>query len=267
VRPDRPSVTARGVALTRSRMERPSTPDGDPDAEQQLYAGLGPVHGFRMGGRRGHRIESRTQFFDREVLDALTAGVPQIVLVGAGYDGRALRFRHPDAHYFEVDHPATQADKRRRVEQLGVPLDGITFVEVDLMTARVDPALAAAGHRADEPSLFVCEGLLLYLTREVVVGLLTDLRTRAAPGSRLALSTRERLPGKAGLPTPRDLWRRLLLRFIGEPRRSSYELGGVARLLEETGWMVAHEVHRDEVRRRGPGRRGMLVLATPAALS
>ena len=151
VRSDRPSVTARGVALTRSRMERPSTPDGDPDAEQRLYDGLGPVYGFRMGGRRGHRIEARTRFFDREVLDALTAGVPQIVLVGAGYDGRALRFRHPDVRYFEVDHPATQADKRRRVEQLGVPLDEITFVEVDLMAASVDPALAAAGLRADEP--------------------------------------------------------------------------------------------------------------------
>jgi len=263
VKADRPSVTARGVALTRSRMDRPSTPGGDPEAEQRLYAGLGPVRGFHFGGRGGQRIERRTRFFDHEVLDALTAGVPQIVLVGAGYDGRALRFRHPDVHYFEVDHPATQADKRRRVEQLSVPLDGLTFVEVDLMAARVGPALAAAGHRADAASLFVCEGLLLYLTPEVVVQLLTDLRARAAPGSRLALSTRERLPGPGGPPTARELWRRLMLRVVGEPRRSAYEHGGVARQLDQTGWSVAREMHRDEVRRRGPGRRGMLVVATP----
>jgi methyltransferase (TIGR00027 family) len=265
MRPDRPSVTARGVALTRSRMDRPSTPAGDPAAEDRLYAGLQPVHvvGFRFGTRGRQRIEARTQFFDREVLDALTAGVPQIVLVGAGYDGRALRFRHPDVHYFEVDHPATQADKRQRVETLGVPLDGLTFIEVDLMAARVAPALAAAGHRADEPSLFVCEGLLLYLTPEVVAELLTDLRSRAAPGSRLAISTRERLPGRGGPPPARDLLRRVGLRMIGEPRRSAYELGSVERLLEQTGWTVQREVHRDEPRRRGPGRRGILLVAVP----
>jgi methyltransferase (TIGR00027 family) len=263
MREHRPSVTARSVALTRSRMDRPRTPGGDPDAEQRLYAGLHPARGFPLWSRGRHRIEARTRFFDRAVLDALTAGVPQIVLVGAGYDGRALRFRHPDGRFFEVDHPATQADKRRRLDELGVPLGGLTLVTVDLMTARVDGALADAGHRADAPSLFVCEGLLLYLSPEVVAQLLTDLRARAAPGSRLALSTRERLPGRTSVPSPRDLVRRGMLRAIGEPRRSAFALGDVARLLERTGWTVDHEVHRDEPRRWGPGRRGLLIVARP----
>ena len=262
---DRPSLTARGVALTRSRMSRPQTPDGDPDAEDRLYAGLQAAGRrslipFRLGGRGEGRIETRTRFFDREVLDALTAGVTQVVIVGAGYDGRALRFRQGGVRFFEVDHPATQTDKRQRVAALGVPLDELTFVTVDLMEAGVDPALAAAGHQTDEPSLFICEGLLLYLSPAVVEQLLDDLRTRAAPGSRLAISIRERLPGTSSMPSPRDVWRRVLLAAIGEPRRSAYGLGDVGRLLERTGWSVTRETHRDEPR---TGRRGLLLVAEP----
>jgi len=205
-------------------------------------------------------MKARTAFFDDEVLGAVTSGVTQVVIVGAGYDGRALRFRRPGVRFFEVDHPATQVDKRRRVENLGVPLDHVTFASIDLMRDRIGDVLAAAGHDPDQRSLFLCEGLLLYLTAPVVESLLRDLRSRSAPGSRLAVSTREDPPGGARLAA-RGSGRRLLLALIGEPRRSSFGIGEFAPFLERTGWSVVREVSREAPR---ADRRRRLLLAAEA---
>jgi len=59
-------------------------------------------------------IRARTAFFDRVVVSAIDRGVAQVVIGGAGYDGRAFRYAKPGVRWFEVDHPATQADKRAR---------------------------------------------------------------------------------------------------------------------------------------------------------
>ena len=204
-------------------------------------------------------MEVRTAFFDDEVLEAVTSGVTQVVIVGAGYDGRALRFRRPGVRFFEVDHPATQCDKRRRVEGLGVALDHVTFASIDLMRERIGDVLAAAGHDPARRSLFLCEGLLLYLTPPVVESLLRDLRDRSARGSRLAVSTREDMPGASALAAARGAGRRLLLALIGEPRRSSFGIGEFGQLLERTGWTIVREVTRHG--RPGDRRRRLLLAA------
>jgi len=244
--------------LARSELTRPQTPEGDPDAENRLYATLQASVWWPRTARRQQRMKARTAFFDDEVLEAVTSGVTQVVIVGAGYDGRALRFRRPGVRFFEVDHPATQGDKRRRVEDLGVALDHVTFASIDLMQDRIGEVLAAAGHDPDQRSLFLCEGLLLYLTSPVVESLLRDLRSRSAPGGRLALSTREETAGSSRLIAARGSGRRLFLTLIGEPRRSSFGVGEFAQLLERTGWRVVREVTRTGPR---SDRRRRLLLA------
>jgi methyltransferase (TIGR00027 family) len=237
------------VALARSRLERPQTPEGDPEAELRLYQGLMgrrlsdliPRHVGLPGRRRrrGHfRIEGRTAFIDAETLRAVTGGIRQIVIVGAGYDGRALRFRSPGVRFFELDHPGTQADKRRRLEDLGVPLDHLTLRPVDLMADRVDAVLAAADQRDDEPSLFICEGLIRYISRGAVDRMLEGLRRRAAPGSRLVLTASE-----SAAPAGRSA-RRWYLSVIGEPVRNRFDVGEIAEVLEQAGWTVVREVRR-----------------------
>jgi hypothetical protein len=58
------------------------------------------------------RVAAQRLGFTR--VSALEAGIDQVVVVGAGYDGRALRYSRPGVRWFEVDHPDTQADKRER---------------------------------------------------------------------------------------------------------------------------------------------------------
>lgn len=189
---DGPSLTARIVAVHRAELDRPSSPTGDPDADDRLCADL--AQGF---GDAAYDVfdwvSARTRFFDAEILDGLAWGVRQVVILGAGYDGRGLRFRTPGVTFFEVDHPNTQADKRERLERLAATTDGITFVPHDLAAGGLSPALAGGGHDASRPTLFIAEGLLRYLPEASVHELFSGTRERSAPGSVLALtfSTRE----------------------------------------------------------------------------
>jgi len=201
VRTDEPSLTARGVAAARSRVTRLPWASGAPDADEWLTASLVEEleHAPRAGStpRRGDflgYIEARTTFFDQAVVGALERDVRQIVILGAGYDGRSLRYRTPGVRYFEVDHPATQSDKRRRLERVGVSTEGIAFVAADLTRPGLATALAEAGFENGQPSQFLCEGLLRYLPEHWFRELFAVTAACAAPTSELAasISTRDR---------------------------------------------------------------------------
>src|SRR3984957_16588068 len=116
-RMNRPSVTSQAVALTRAGLDRPHSPEGDPAAQDALCARMrfSPPDWLRPS------IAARTQFIDEQVVRALAAGLRQIVICGAGYDDRALRFRTTGVRFFELDHPATQDDKARLLRQAGPP--------------------------------------------------------------------------------------------------------------------------------------------------
>jgi len=208
----RPSRTSQAVALTRAEFVRPHSPGGDPDAQRRLCRGMRPAG----TGSRRPSLAARTSFFDEQVLAAISAGIRQVVIVGAGYDDRALRFRTPGVRFFELDHPATQADKAARLRKMGVRAggqaavvlrkteraaarpgrrrgsqagpDGPVLAPADFRHDDVAAVLAACGHDAGQPSLFVCEGLLVYLDQPTCVRLLSALGQRAAAGSVLAVS-------------------------------------------------------------------------------
>lgn len=253
---DRPSLTARIVARARSRLERPCTETGDPDAEAALYAGLRTSVLLAPGPRFKRQMAARTAFFDEVTLTAIRAGMGQVVIVGAGYDGRALRFRSPGVRFFEVDRPITQQDKRRRIEALGVPEDAIAFLAHDLAHGNLAAGLCEVGHLAGRRSLFICEGLLLYLQPAVIEALFHELRGCAATGSWLALNARELAPTAAWPARARSDLLGALLAAAGEPRRSRLGPGEHAQLLERAGWApIRQRSHVSGARKR------MLILA------
>lgn len=233
MREDGPSLTARIVAVNRAALDRPSTPTGDPAADDRLCADLAEGFGD-LGDDVFGWVTARTRFFDGAVLEALGDGVDQVVTVGAGYDGRALRFRTPGATFFEVDHPHTQADKRERLEHLGISSDGIVFVPHDLGDGGLSPALAGAGHDAAAPTLFIAEGLLRYLPEPTVHELFAATRERAAPSSRFTLTFSTREDGIE--PTPEDATREALLADLGETVLTVPSQATGLRWLSEAGW-------------------------------
>ncbi|MDG4756728.1 class I SAM-dependent methyltransferase [Micromonospora sp. WMMD710] len=168
---------------------------------------------------------------------------PQVVILGAGLDGRAWRMPElADALVFEVDQPSSQRDKRERAE--GLPGTPPTFVAVDFGHDRLTEALAAAGHRPSEPTSWIWEGVVPYLTTAEVSTTVAALAACSAPNSRLIVNFQ--LPGTS--VTLGRLVARLLMASTGrrsvwatEPWRSTWTPAAMAALLARHGFTVTGE--------------------------
>ncbi|MGD0311749.1 MAG: class I SAM-dependent methyltransferase [Acidimicrobiales bacterium] len=252
------SRTGQAVAAWRAALVRPSTPDGDPDAQARLSEGMRPVRDPVM---RAH-IEARTRFFDAQVQEAVRQGVDQVVVLGAGYDDRALRFRSVGVHFFELDHPSTQSDKRRRLEQMGADVGGLTLVPVDFRHGDTYAVLEGYGHRPERPTLFLCEGLLVYLDEDAIVGLLTVLRTRATGGSVLAASLAVHAEG-VGSERAVDQANAGRPRATSEPWRTILPPSAHLALVTRSGWRVSDSLDDASFGTGAVSGRSLLVVARP----
>ena len=182
-----PSVTARRVAAHRLAFSRVQAPYGAPAADEALAADV--AAGLAApANRMDDYLAARTSFFDRTVVSAIDRGVRQVVVGAAGYDGRAFRYAKPGVRWFEVDHPATQRDKLERLQRLGIATPHVQFVEADFTRDPAADRLRAAGLKAAVPSLFLLEGVAVYLEPAVLETVLEQFRHAAAAGSRLAIS-------------------------------------------------------------------------------
>jgi len=192
------------------------------------------MHAPEMVRLRPH-LEARTRFTDEKVMTALARGVAQVVVLGAGYDDRALRFRTPGVRFFEVDHPDTQADKRHRLERLRTDITAVSLVPADFRTDDLGAALAAAGHRVEVATLFVCEGLLVYLDRPAIVKLLGEARSRAEGASSL-VTTLAVHPDGMDSRVVLDRANAVRRGARAEPWRSILPASSHLHLLAQSGW-------------------------------
>jgi methyltransferase (TIGR00027 family) len=137
----------------------------------------------------------RTCFFDDFLEDACRgSGVCQVVLAAAGMDTRAFRLDWPSqTRMYEMDLPEVLDAKDKMVEEAGAkPNCERRTVGVDLQQEAWPEALLAAGYRPERPSVWVIEGLLFYLTRAAVHGLLQKVSALTATGSLLGLDVMNR---------------------------------------------------------------------------
>jgi methyltransferase (TIGR00027 family) len=235
-------------------MSRPHTARGDPDAQSRLCEGMAPLVRPRPA------IWARTRFFDEQVMAAIAAGVGQVVICGAGYDDRALRFRSPGVRFFELDHPATQADKARRLRAMGA-LGSVVLAPADFTCDGAAAVLDAAGHDASRPTLFLCEGLLIYLESAVIRRLLAGLGSRAAADSSLAASVATHPDGmdSARVATELNAGRK---NRDTEPWLTVLSVPDWLRLLGEAGWQGLSQA--DPMAGTDAEGRSLLIVARPA---
>ncbi|NEB80669.1 class I SAM-dependent methyltransferase [Streptomyces sp. SID14478] len=154
-----------------------SSPPPDDEADRRRRAGL------------ALSIVIRTKFLDDLLRQATASGVRQVVLLGAGMDSRAFRMDWPEGtRLFEVDtaEPLDFKASVLRRERAVARCERIT-VAVDL---REDwpSALAEAGHDPTEPTVWIAEGLLIYLPEDAVELLLARIGAQSAAGSRMGLT-------------------------------------------------------------------------------
>ncbi len=128
----------------------------------------------------------RTRLIDDFVASAMRDGCTQLLLLGAGYDTRATRLREvAGASVFEVDHPATQARKRKA---LGAVPENVRYVPVDFEGDSLRGAVIDATFDPSRRTCVVWEGVFSYLTPEAIDLTLADLVALCAAESSILLT-------------------------------------------------------------------------------
>ena len=151
---------------------------------EKLRAGLA-MYDQMMPGVNG-AIVARIRFIDEYLLECITAGFKQLVIIGAGYDTRAYRFEDvkKNLKVFEVDHPVTQQFKVKKIKEIFETLpDHVCYVPVVFGTDRFDQRLLESGYNQKLKTLFIVEGLLMYVPPPAVDGLLSFVVNASGPGS------------------------------------------------------------------------------------
>ncbi|MGA2650309.1 MAG: SAM-dependent methyltransferase [Terracidiphilus sp.] len=132
----------------------------------------------------------RTRFIDDALCCAVKKGATQIVLLGAGFDTRAHRFREllKDCLVIEVDAAPTQHHKRRRLASVvSDEPPNLIYLTIDFATGDLGDALRSAGLRSDEKTFYIWEGVSMYLTEEGIRKTLAFIASHSAPGSSVVL--------------------------------------------------------------------------------
>jgi len=129
----------------------------------------------------------RTKWFDELFLDAVSAGIRQVVILASGLDSRSWRLPWPDGTtVYELDQAKVLEFKSGTLARHGAqPAARLVNVAVDL---REDwpKALQEAGFDASAPTMWSAEGLLRYLPAMAQDLLFERIDALSAPGSRLA---------------------------------------------------------------------------------
>jgi methyltransferase (TIGR00027 family) len=134
----------------------------------------------------GDMVIARTLYFDR-IIQRVVGDMEQFVLLGAGYDTRAYgELKNVGLACFELDQAVTQKLKVAGLHEAGVDTAHVTFVPVDFSRESAFERLRASGYDPEKKTLFLWEGVTLYLAEEDVRRTLQDIRACAAPGSVVA---------------------------------------------------------------------------------
>jgi methyltransferase (TIGR00027 family) len=136
----------------------------------------------------GNSIRARVRYFDDFVRTSIDEGLEQLVILGAGYDTRAYRIEglKGKIKVFEVDHPNTQSVKIEKIKEIfGFLPDHVIYVPVDFETDNFGERLLGQGYDRSQKTLFVLEGLIMYIPPEAVDETLSFIAKNSGKGSEI----------------------------------------------------------------------------------
>lgn len=182
-------------------------------------------------------LAARVRWHDGRIIEAMDAGIDQVVVLGAGYDSRAWRLARQGVRFFELDHPVTQEDKRRRAPSLGP-----TYVPADLRSDDAGEALVAGGLDPSRAALLVVEGVTMYLAEDVVRRQFRSLADASGPESRLSVDFYPPQDEGSSMNRRQNAIQHLARRGSGEGLHLTVSREEAIALVESVGWSVGEAV-------------------------
>jgi methyltransferase (TIGR00027 family) len=196
---------------------------------------------------------SRARYAEDLLETAIQQGTQQYVILGAGLD--TFAFRRPDLlqrlHVFELDHPATQADKQRRIANAGWSApERLHFVPIDFTQGDLQSALGRSPLDPRAPTFFSWLGVTYYVAREAVLDTLRSLASLAPRGSLVVF---DYLDAEAFVPEKAPRRVQLMLaaaESCGEPMRVGLDPSSLAAALAGVGLTLREHLGPDQVQAR-----------------
>jgi len=131
----------------------------------------------------GNVAVARTILFDR-LIDKSKDKAGQFVVMGAGYDTRCYGgLRNSDMKFFELDQAKTQGLKIKSLKKAGIDASHVVFVDVDFSSEKWYEKLEKAGYDPGKRSIFLWEGVTIYLSESDIRNTIKEIQGHSAKGS------------------------------------------------------------------------------------
>jgi methyltransferase (TIGR00027 family) len=195
-------------------------------------------------------IALRKCWFEEQVLKLINRGCSQVIVLGAGFDTLAYRLHRqfPGVRWWEIDHPATQQVKSQALDQHGQVAQNLILTPVDFEQQTLHDTLEQLpDYNIHAATLFIAEGLLMYLTEAEVKKLLQDIYLNSGPntylvGSLLKPDTNGQLVISGSSPLVD-----LRLQLMGEPYRWGLASTDMSAFFTEYGFKPLETVNAKQI--------------------
>jgi len=196
---------------------------------------------------------ARTAYFDGKFADALNDKVPQIVLLGAGYDSRPYRFAKLNSatRIIELDIEPTQNRKRECLRQAHIDIPGqVTLAPINFSKESLQTVLVKAGYENHKKTLFLWEGVTYYLQEGAVAEILGFVSQCSHPESVIAFDyavsvTEENINGYG----VKEFLESMKEHHANEGIMFAIDEGNAERFLEQKGLQMVEHMGNDEIER------------------
>jgi len=197
-------------------------------------------------------VLARTAFFDNVFIDALNKNIPQIVLLGAGYDTRAYRFAklNNTTKIIDLDIATTQNRKKKCLKkaQIDIPKH-VTLVPINFNKESLKNVLEKAGYENNEKTLFIWEGVSYYLEPDSVDATLEFVKYSSHNESVIAFDyaisiSEENINNYYGVKEFAQTWRK---HRSNELFRFAIDEGRIESFLEQRGLKIVTHLDNKEI--------------------
>lgn len=198
-------------------------------------------------------VRARVRYFDDFVKKSIDEGMlEQLVILGAGYDTRAYRIEglKKNIKVFEIDHPNTQKVKIEKIKEIfGFLPDYVVYVPVNFETEDFGKRLIAEGYDQQMKTLFIMEGLVMYIPPEAVDKTLAFIVNNSGKGSTILFDyfPQSVIDGSCELEVGKNMREYAAKR--GEPFKFGIKEGAVETFLAERGFSQISNVTADDYKK------------------
>lgn len=128
-----------------------------------LMKKLGPIGIYEY-------VIARTKMIDQIFINAVSNNFDQVLLFGAGFDTRGIRLvdTYEEIEIFELDVTTTISDKLKQYKKRKIDPGKVKYVEIDFNTEKIQDRLKPAGFKYDKKTLYILEGVTMYLNESAI---------------------------------------------------------------------------------------------------